>query len=199
VIEDERADPHRKGKLDEVELKHELLDDDKIETLYAWRLSHPKSTMEAGETSASSPVLAIQTSSSGPAIASIDAPAYDSEKPEITVTTSEGGTSLVSSVFEKVQMSPTIVANLFFPFSRVLGQPAVGDLPQFSRGAITTTTESIVVTTSTAAPAVHVTKASKPGPEEEKIHVLHDDPTDDVIMLEETEEAGVGITLKEML
>jgi len=51
------ADPERKGELDEAKLERELLEDFEIETLHEWRSSHPKSTIEAGETSISSPVL----------------------------------------------------------------------------------------------------------------------------------------------
>jgi len=59
VLEDKRADPCRQGELDEPALKLELLDDDEIEALHSWLLSHPKSTMEAGEASSSSLALTM--------------------------------------------------------------------------------------------------------------------------------------------
>jgi len=107
--------------------------------------------------------------------------------------------SLVLPVLEKIHMAPTAVVNLFFILSHVTGQPAVGNLPESSQGATTAATESIVTTTSTTAPVVHVTEAFEPGPEEEMIHPLHDDLTDDVIMLKESEKTGDRVTLKEMV
>jgi len=59
-------------------------------------------------------------------------------------------------------------------------------------------TELVVVATTITAPAMYITKASEPGPDEEKIQALDDDPADDVVMLEESEEGSDGVTLKEM-
>jgi len=121
VVIDEKDDPNKEGEFGEAKLEQELLEDFEIGTLYKWRSSHPKSTVEAGEISISSPVLNIETSSSRPATATVDVPAYDPKKPKITIIASKGGMSLVSPVFEKIHMSPTAVANLFFILSHVTG------------------------------------------------------------------------------
>jgi len=63
------ADPDREGEFDEAKLEEGLLEDFEIKALREWCLSHPKSSVEAGEALTSPPTLKIETSSSGPATA----------------------------------------------------------------------------------------------------------------------------------
>jgi len=101
----------------------------------------------------------------------------------------------VSPMFEKVQMAPTAIANLFLLLSHVTGQPTIEPLSMANQDATLTTTWSTVISTSTTAPVVQVIET--PGPRDEMIDALKDDPIDNILI------TGVGetsddITLKEI-
>jgi len=132
VLEDKIRDLKLK-ELDEVALENEVLRDFDIEILHEWKSLRPKTITMASEASSSFLTKNIKTNTSTPAAATHIVPGYNSDEPHIPVITSKGGMSLVSPVFEKAQISPTAVANLFLLLSHVAGQPAIVLLPMPAR------------------------------------------------------------------
>jgi len=144
VTEDEIRDLNDE-EFDLVKLENEALRENEREVLHNWQLLHPRTSTSkvTDESSSSSPTKTVKTTSSIPATNPPVIPEYNPDDPHLPAITSKGGMSLVSFVFDKAQMSLTVVANLFLILSHVISQPPIDPHPVASQDVTLTVTTRI--------------------------------------------------------